>query len=300
MGVVDQPSGTTAEQGFSALAGSLDYPMFVVTAASEHERAGCLVGFVTQTSIRPPRVLVCLSRSNVTARVAAHAPWLGVHVLRERDLELARWFGEETADEGIDKFLDLDWSAGPGGVPILADLDAFVGRVVIRISDLGDHVGHLLAIDGPAFVDPERAARSQLGYQAVTMLEAGKPAAPADDPAPPPLPGVARDPASLVAILQSLRVGGFTGDFASDEGGTVRCRTCDRVRDAGALALHDLRRLEGASDPDEMLVVAAVECPACGTRGTLVLTYGPTATAEDTDILERLPTEPRSAAPEEG
>ena len=49
-----------------------------------------------------------------------------------------------------------------------------------------------------------------------------------------------------------------------------------------------LRRLEGASDPDDMLVLAAVVCPQCSTRGFLVLNYGPSASAEDAAILGQL------------
>ncbi|MGH3330053.1 MAG: flavin reductase, partial [Nocardioidaceae bacterium] len=59
----------------------LDYPMFVVTTANDGHRAGCLVGFTTQASIDPPRMLVCLSVKNRTYRVAQEAEYLAVHVL---------------------------------------------------------------------------------------------------------------------------------------------------------------------------------------------------------------------------
>ncbi len=42
-----------------------------------------------------------------------------------------------------------------------------------------------------------------------------------------------------------------------------------------------------------MLAVVAVECPNCGLRGSLVLNYGPTATAEDTAVLLGLGDAPR-------
>jgi hypothetical protein len=57
---------------------------------------------------------------------------------------------------------------------------------------------------------------------------------------------------------------------------------------AEQLHLERLERLEGASDPDEMLAICAIECPKCGTRGTLVLTYGPESTDEDDQVLLRL------------
>ena len=59
----------------------LDYPVFVVTAASGEERDGCLVGFATQASIDPPRLLVCLSKENRTTRIAQDAEVLAVHAL---------------------------------------------------------------------------------------------------------------------------------------------------------------------------------------------------------------------------
>ncbi|HEV3001376.1 MAG TPA: flavin reductase, partial [Solirubrobacteraceae bacterium] len=59
------------------LVSDLDYPMFIVTATNGRERAGCLVGFATQTSIRPGRFLVCLSEKNRTYRVAGAAEFLG-------------------------------------------------------------------------------------------------------------------------------------------------------------------------------------------------------------------------------
>jgi len=58
--------------------------------------------------------------------------------------------------------------------------------------------------------------------------------------------------------------------------------------DAAAVTMSSLRRLEGASDPDDMLAVVALTCPACGTDGTVVLGYGPNGTAEDGDVLKAL------------
>jgi flavin reductase (DIM6/NTAB) family NADH-FMN oxidoreductase RutF len=123
-----------------------DYPMFVVTAVDPGTgaRAGCLVGFTTQTSIEPFRFLVCISRRNRTYRVAREATVLAVHVLDEEQQELASLFGERTGDE-VDKFARCSWRPGPEGVPLLTDARRhLVGRVLER-TDLGDHIGFLLA-----------------------------------------------------------------------------------------------------------------------------------------------------------
>jgi flavin reductase (DIM6/NTAB) family NADH-FMN oxidoreductase RutF len=134
---------TSGADGFERLVGLLDYPMFVVTTQADNEQTGCLVGFASQTSIRPPRFLVGLSRRNHTFGVAARATHLAVHVLSDRHTELARLFGGETGDH-IDKFTRCSWHPGPEGMPILDDaVGWFVGKTLKR-TDFGDHVGYLL------------------------------------------------------------------------------------------------------------------------------------------------------------
>ncbi|GAA1369585.1 flavin reductase family protein [Streptomyces beijiangensis] len=123
---------------------ALDFPLYVVTVETAGERAGCLVGFGSQCSIRPARFMVWLSRANRTYRVAARADRLAVHVLRHDQGHLARLFGGETGDR-TDKFARAAWHPGPGGAPVLDEAPAwFVGRIEKRV-DGGDHVGFLLA-----------------------------------------------------------------------------------------------------------------------------------------------------------
>ncbi|MFC8535677.1 flavin reductase family protein [Streptomyces sp. NPDC057249] len=129
---------------FDRFTDALDYPMYVVTAEADGERAGCLVGFGSQCSMRPPRYMVWLSELNRTCRVAARTDRLAVHLLRRDQAALARLFGGETGDR-TDKFARVAWHPGPGGVPVLDEAPAwFVGRVLRRV-DGGDHIGHLLA-----------------------------------------------------------------------------------------------------------------------------------------------------------
>jgi flavin reductase (DIM6/NTAB) family NADH-FMN oxidoreductase RutF len=135
--------------GFERLMAQLDYSLFIVTVASGGERAGCLVGFASQVSIHPPRFLAGLSVKNRTYRVAsAGAEVLVVHFVPEQSEGLADLFGGETGDE-VDKFARCESRPGPGGAPILTELeDWFAGRVLDRIS-FGDHCGFLLEpIDG--------------------------------------------------------------------------------------------------------------------------------------------------------
>ena len=132
------------EKRFQRLVARLDYPLYVVTAAAGEERDGCVVGFTTQCSIRPPRFLVCLSDKNRTYRIAQRADHLVVHVIPDERHDLAELFGGETADEK-DKLGQVDWRPGPGGAPIVSGFDDwFAGRIVERIDWSGDHVGYVL------------------------------------------------------------------------------------------------------------------------------------------------------------
>lgn len=128
---------------FERLMARLDYPMLLVTAASGGSRAGCLVGFYTQTSIHPQRLLIGLSDKNYTTRVAADADALCVHLLLRENRALAELFGGETGDE-VDKFERCDWHHGPEGVPVVEGTAGFVVGRVLERARLGDHIGHVL------------------------------------------------------------------------------------------------------------------------------------------------------------
>jgi len=116
----------------------LDYPMFVVTTATDGRAAVCLVGFATQISIDPPRFLVGLSEKNHTHRVALEARRLVVHILDADSLALARLFGEATGDD-VDKFESCSWSPGPDGVPVLEEAPAWFSGAVRHHNVAGDH-----------------------------------------------------------------------------------------------------------------------------------------------------------------
>ena len=65
---------------FDAIVGNLEYPMFIVTTRAGEEPLGCLVGFATQTSIDPPRFIVCLS---IPPPSRSHAEDAGSDAMRE-------------------------------------------------------------------------------------------------------------------------------------------------------------------------------------------------------------------------
>lgn len=155
--------------GFDALVGGLDYPMFIVTVIDGTDRAGCLVGFAAQCSISPPLFMAWLSVNNHTFTVARRTNTLAVHVLPRQATDLAALFGTRTGFE-VDKFAHCRWRHGPGGVPLLDDCPTwFIGMVTAR-HRTGDHMGMLLRLTE---VSPNTTVGQQLGFQQVRNLPAG-------------------------------------------------------------------------------------------------------------------------------
>jgi flavin reductase (DIM6/NTAB) family NADH-FMN oxidoreductase RutF len=152
---------------FERLVATLDYPVYVVTTASEGERSGCLIGFATQCSIRPPRFLACISKKNHTLGIARRAAVIAVHVVEEKNRDIADLFGGETGDE-VDKFARTRWHLAHG-VPIIDACERwFVGAVLQQI-DFGDHVGFLLEP-----IESEQSnASEQLTFQKARDIEPG-------------------------------------------------------------------------------------------------------------------------------
>ncbi len=149
----------------------MDNAVVVVTAADSSQRSGCLVGFVTQVSIRPWRIMAALSKENHTFSVAQRAEHLVLHLLTDRDRPMARLFGELTGD-GIDKLALVPCEEGPGHTVMVRGLSGLITRVVDRV-DFGDHVGHVLEPVGSFGPDP--GDRRSMTMNDVVDFEPGHP-----------------------------------------------------------------------------------------------------------------------------
>jgi len=96
------------------------------------------------------------------------------------------------------------------------------------------------------------------------------------------------DGTTMTEVLTAYSEGGFTESFTVTEDAQLECHVCDARSPGSEVSMSSLRRLEGESDPDDMVAVVAVTCPACGAQGTLVLGFGPMSTAEDAQVLRDL------------
>lgn len=93
---------------------------------------------------------------------------------------------------------------------------------------------------------------------------------------------------SLAEAVRCYDAHGFRAQLGARPGGNVRCHACHRDSPARWVRLLALHRLEGDSDPEDEIALAGVECPACGVRGTMALSFGPSAPIEDKLVLSLL------------
>jgi hypothetical protein len=101
--------------------------------------------------------------------------------------------------------------------------------------------------------------------------------------------------ASLVDAQARFEAEGYLAQFGARPGCAVVCFACREESPAQDIVLHSSYRVEGPSDPGSEAVVNAVVCPKCGAKGTLTLTYGPMAPAEDAEVFACLHDERREA-----
>jgi hypothetical protein len=93
---------------------------------------------------------------------------------------------------------------------------------------------------------------------------------------------------TVVEEIANLRDRGYVADFSVTRDGELRCGPCHHTFQASDAVIESTARFEGASNPDDQAVVFGLHCGDCGVRGVLVMAYGPTASAEEADVITAL------------
>ena len=92
--------------------------------------------------------------------------------------------------------------------------------------------------------------------------------------------------ASEIDAIDDLRRRGYTADFEVRDGSLRETASGRRFR-ADELAIVEHHRFEGASDPEDMSVVYAIET-SDGLRGIVVDAFGAYANPRLADLLEKV------------
>jgi hypothetical protein len=104
------------------------------------------------------------------------------------------------------------------------------------------------------------------------------------------------EPTTLAGTVEQLRGRGYTASFEPSAHG-LRVAGREKIYPAEELSIQESYRFEGASDPDDLAVVYAIEA-ADGTRGVLVDAFGPYADPAVAQVLQDIRVQRRGPRPE--
>jgi hypothetical protein len=100
--------------------------------------------------------------------------------------------------------------------------------------------------------------------------------------------GVPSDNTTLLEVLAEFAEAGYRADAIAEPDAVLRCGVCRHAGAARDWHLDALRKLEGASDPDDTQAILALHCPNCGRGATAVVHLGPDADAGTVQLVTEL------------
>ena len=118
---------------------TVGYGLYVVTAASPHDRGAFLCNWLTQCSFEPPLVVVAAEQDAHSLKVIRAAGRFAVNVLESGQRELAGWFGRHSDKVG-DKLANRELLSTPSGLPLLPEALSWFECKVGSEHPAGDHV----------------------------------------------------------------------------------------------------------------------------------------------------------------
>jgi hypothetical protein len=89
---------------------------------------------------------------------------------------------------------------------------------------------------------------------------------------------------TLTSVLDAYRADGYDVEYAVEN--EVLVDPAGREIDPADVVVESMRRLEGASDPADYLVVAAITTRDGKERGTVILRFGPEASEAEAFLLQ--------------
>jgi 3-hydroxy-9,10-secoandrosta-1,3,5(10)-triene-9,17-dione monooxygenase reductase component len=138
---------------FRAALGRFATGVTLVTAADATGPLGLIVNAFTSVSLEPPLIAICPSRHSLTWSRMRRTGRFGVNVLARHH----EAFAVRATPPEADRFADLDWDPGVGGVPLLRDALATLDCEAIAEHPAGDHwivVGRVDALRISEIRDP--------------------------------------------------------------------------------------------------------------------------------------------------
>lgn len=145
--------------------------VYVVTAAHQGKRAGCIINTFVQVTSKPAQASIAINKENATTGFITDSGYFGVSILAQSaSMELIGKFGFKSSTD-TDKFADTEWHPGAEGVPVVTDhaVSTFVFKVVQTL-DVGTH----MLIIGEAVEAETVGEEDPLTYTDYHLVKGGK------------------------------------------------------------------------------------------------------------------------------
>ncbi|XKU39809.1 p-hydroxyphenylacetate 3-hydroxylase reductase component [Pseudomonas [fluorescens] ATCC 17400] len=143
----ENPSTAFDTRAFRRALGNFATGVTVVTAADAHGRkVGVTANSFNSVSLDPPLILWSIDKRSTSHAVFETASHFAVNVLAADQIDLSNNFARPKED----RFAEVEYQAGEGGAPILADCSARFECEKFQQVDGGDHwimIGKVVAFD---------------------------------------------------------------------------------------------------------------------------------------------------------
>jgi flavin reductase (DIM6/NTAB) family NADH-FMN oxidoreductase RutF/DNA-binding FadR family transcriptional regulator len=140
--VAPEARGVTPEE-FRDVIGRFASGVTVITARHAGDPLGATASAVSSLSLEPPMLLVCLKQGSATGRAISASGRFAVNVLGEDHADHAVRFAARAAD----RFAQVRWTEGTGGLPLLDDA---LARIECRVAEevaAGTHTVFLAEVE---------------------------------------------------------------------------------------------------------------------------------------------------------
>ena len=128
---------------------SKDYEVNVITSVDGDRINGQIATWVTQVSMEPALMAVCLAPTRYTAELISNSGVLAVNILSREQIDLVPHFGYQSGRD-VEKFAEVPYRRGETGCPIIEGVSAYLECRVRETFPGGDRTIYLSEVTAAA------------------------------------------------------------------------------------------------------------------------------------------------------
>lgn len=124
------------EKEWLAAFGNMTYGIYALTTAFEDKINGMIASWVSQISYAPPLITVAVHPDRYSHKLISKSKCFALHVISQDQKKFLKRF---KGPDPLAKFLNLEWTKGKTGSPVINDCIAWFECEVINSFNPGNH-----------------------------------------------------------------------------------------------------------------------------------------------------------------